>query len=879
MKNLYCDSKDLSNEASVESFFVLRLLQDLGYADSEIRTKRAVGELKVPKGRKRENFKPDFMLVCSRRPRWLLDAKSTSEKVEDWTYQCAGYSLLVNRKYKREAPLRYYMVTTGLLTRVYAWDKEEALLSLRFQDFKRNNPKYKALRKMLAADVVREGWDETDGGAVGGHLLHRSSIEEVKRAFIRCHRAIWKSEKMNPQAAFVGFAKLLFVKLWEDRRLRDDEEMLARLSAGEALPADSVRFSTSWIEKQSSHTTNPIDTILFRQLVEQLEREIAQKRRKRIFPQEERLGLSPSTVKTVVSNLENYYLFGIDEDLNGRMFEAFLTATMRGQDLGQYFTPRSIVKLMVYLAQAHAGTDYVERVLDACCGTGGFLIEVLTEMRKQVYDNTSLTKPRREKLLNEIANEAIVGVDAGREPPLAQIARINMYLHGDGGSRIYRADALRQPTSCSPNETVEVQEEVAELSQILGDGGCFDVVLTNPPFSMDYSESVPDEKDVLDAFEIAEYGQEGKRRKALRSAVLFLERYRNLLAPGGRLLTVIDDSILGSKQWGFVRDYLRENFIIRGVVSLHGDAFQRSGARVKTSVLYLVRRSEDDQEQPSAFVWESRYIGQDDVVPRTPPSEAAEAREAAIGEIKEILAAFAAFERGEEGPWLVPGNRLIGRLDAKFLRPWSVTELAPQWKRVGARMVPLADLIEPITEPVEIVPTKRYTFLKVTYSGRAEAGESRLGSEIGYSVVCRARPGDIVVSHINAVNKAICVISEKEMAYLISNEFTVLRLRPKVKADPYYLWSIFRSAAIVAEFLSSASGSGRHRVDWSILERQQVPVLYPGKQKKVGDRFRRVLEYEAAIEMERIEAEKAIAALDLNGEVAKDRLARAKPPK
>jgi len=44
-----------------------------------------------------------------------------------------------------------------------------------------------------------------------------------------------------------------------------------------------------------------------------------------------------------VRRLEHTFLFGIDVDLNGRLFETFLSATMRGKDLGQFFTPRSIV--------------------------------------------------------------------------------------------------------------------------------------------------------------------------------------------------------------------------------------------------------------------------------------------------------------------------------------------------------------------------------------------------------------------------------------------------------------------------------------------------------------------------------------------------------
>ncbi len=579
-RNKFCRSADLGNEASVESFFVCRLLQDLGYEDAEIKTKEAIESLQVPKGSRSESYRPDFLLVCRNKPRWLIDAKATSERVEDYTYQGAGYALQINRK-DADRPLRYYMLTNGLLTRVYIWDQEEPILSLRFSDLVDGNPKYEALHQLLSAPLARRAWADTVALPKSSHRLVRPAMDEVKKAFLRCHRIIWKSEKMSPQAAFVEFAKLLFVKLWEDRKLRDNPALLALIGRCEPLPSSEVRFSTRWIAAQEANDPNPVGALLFRQLVDSLEQEIVQGRRKRIFEPQERLRLSPGTAKRVVKELEHYYLFGIDEDLNGRMFEAFLAATMRGQALGQYFTPRSVVKMMTRLAGLRAGRskDAIDRVLDACCGTGGFLIEALTEMRRQVWDNKSLTDSERKQLLDEVANQAIFGIDAGRDPMIARIARINMYLHGDGGSRVYMTDALRHRPEPSPADSPEMKEEVRELRRALDGGTLFDVVLTNPPFSMDYSLSVPEEREILQTYDLATHG--GTKRGSLRSSVMFVERYWNLLKPGGRLLTVMDDSVLSGKNHADVRTFIRDRFIIRGIISLHGDAFQRAGARAR----------------------------------------------------------------------------------------------------------------------------------------------------------------------------------------------------------------------------------------------------------------------------------------------------------
>ena len=883
--NKFCRSADLGNESSVEQFFVNRLLADLGYEDREIKPKTSLDAILVGKGRKKEAYKPDYLLYGKKMPRWIIDAKAVGENPDDFVGQGAGYCLGINQKFDNDNPVHYFMLTNGFLTRIYKWDQEQPIASLRFADFVDGNAKYEAFKKLLSADAARTGWVSVTDHGTAMHALTRPAMEEVKKTFARCHRIIWKAEKVSPQAAFIRFAKIIFVKLWEDRRVRNNAEWLAAIGRGDPLPGDAVRFSSRWIKHQEENATeNPIDRILFRDLVESLEQEIQAKKRKRIFDSNAHLDVSPGTVRKVVKQLEHQYLFGIDEDLNGRMFEAFLVATMRGQELGQYFTPRSIVKLITRLGKPLASPAKVERVLDGCCGTGGFLIEVLTEMRRQVYENGALTNTKRAELLNEVANEAIFGIDAGQDPPLVKIARINMYLHGDGGSRVYMADGLRKTPAPSGTDTVEGRQEVLELKEALdGDDKSgplrFDLVLTNPPFSMDYSMDDEDEADVLKDYELRKW--EGKNRNALRSAVMFMERYYDLLNPGGRLLTVIDDAVLSGPKMGFVRDFLRNRYIINGIISLHGDAFRRAGARTKTSILCLTKRTSEDEAQPDAFVYESRYIGLDDVPSKARASVAALARKNATDEIEAIDAAYQSFLNGQIGPWIVKSDRLDGRLDAKFLSPWTVKNLEAMWEKAGATTICLGDLVDPVESAVKTTPTTRYTFLRISYAGYGTAGETALGSEISYSWVGQAKENDIVISNINAVHGATCVLPKTAETCLVTTEFTVLRIKPEKtdQVDPYYLWSVLRSPAIIAEWLSSSTGLGRHRVGWKLLADQKVPILPMSKQKEIGNLNRR----DAALYLEmmsvRESAVKGLDPLGLHSDLAKDKLVRAKPPK
>lgn len=281
-----------------------------------------------------------------------------------------------------------------------------------------------------------------------------------------------------------------------------------------------------------------LTTYWFKQLREEIEKDIADRRKKRIFGRDENIDLRPDTIRAVVTKLQHYDMFGIDEDLNGRLFEAFLNATMRGKELGQYFTPRSIVKLMTSLADVRVTRSHVDKVLDACCGTGGFLIEVLTEMRNAVRDNKSLTVREKDELIDTICNDSIYGIDFGKSPPIARIARINMYLHGDGGSRIYSADALDKTLTATPGQDVELTRDQEELKGQLEKGLRFECALTNPPFSMTKELRNETEGAILRQYDLPRVDATSRLRSSLRSNAMFIERYADLLQEGGRLLTV-----------------------------------------------------------------------------------------------------------------------------------------------------------------------------------------------------------------------------------------------------------------------------------------------------------------------------------------------------
>lgn len=890
-RNAYTSRSLLTNEASVEEFFVSPLLRDLGYVQAEVKPKNSLDEMVVGRGRRKEAFRPDYALICGGKPRWLVDAKAPDQPLENWVYQGAGYALALNQAHSGENPCMYFALTNGYAFNVFRWDELSPILTLEFPDFTPDNPKFRQLRELLGAQAARAGWATGGRSKQDQVVLRKPRVEEVKLAFNRCHQLIWKTEKMNPQPAFFEFVKIMFVKLWEDRRLHEDPTIGPLLLSGQAIPRTSVVFSNAWIEEmQKSGVENPVNTVLFKRLHDTLKDGVRRGRKKPIFTDDEGIRLQTGTIKQVVSKLEGFDLFGMDEDLNGRLFETFLGATMRGQSLGQYFTPRSVAKLMTKLANPQAGRTHVDRVIDACCGTGGFLIETLTVMRDQIRGNASLTQQEASELLEKVANESIFGIDAGREPPIARIARINMYLHGDGGSRIYAADSLDKGVSTGVEDDPQSRAELEELREMVrgiaaGTQPGFDIVLSNPPFSMGYSDAIETEQAVLKAYALGGEGFEGtdRRRATLTSNVMFIERYVDLLRPGGKLVTVIDDAVLSGKRFKFARDFIRKHYIIRAVISLPGDAFQRVGARAKTSVLYLEKRGSGSGGQPAVFMTECQSVGMDDMPVKTRPTKAAEARQLAKDETDRVLHEFASYLAGKPGPWLVPAAALSDRLDVKSCLPRG-HDVVKDWRSAGLEVVSIGDVLSEVTNkgfnpngPGRV--GKRYTMLRVSYDGIAGEGEEAVGGELTYNSVQHPTAGDLVASNVNAGHGSIAVIPPGLTHTIASSEFTIMRMQDE-RFHPWFVWAFLRSTEVRARLLSQSSGTNRQRVGWDDLRAIPIPVVAPHVQAEIGENYRRAVEAIAAAEQARLrETNRMNGLLDLENEWAVQRMRSARPPR
>lgn len=242
---------------------------------------------------------------------------------------------------------------------------------------------------------------------------------------------------------------------------------------------------------------------------------------------------NPSTLKKIVLTLNPLRLTDIDEDIKGIAFEHFIQRTTDTQnDLGEYFTPRHIVRFMVRLVNP----KYGESVYDPFCGTGGFLTQTFRHIGSQ---------SRSTKAALEVLNTRTV---FGSEiTTTARIAKMNMILFGDGHSGVRQQDSLRNIRRAE-----------------------YDNVLSNIPFSQSVSE------DVLNALDgIAKDADEACALACFES-----------LKTGGSMAIVVPEGLLvNRKKLEFLR-YLMRNSQVRLIIRLPRGCFSPY-TEAKTGIIYL----------------------------------------------------------------------------------------------------------------------------------------------------------------------------------------------------------------------------------------------------------------------------------------------------
>lgn len=242
-------------------------------------------------------------------------------------------------------------------------------------------------------------------------------------------------------------------------------------------------------------------------------------------------------LRDIMDKLDPLMLTDVDSDVKGDAFEYFLKASASTKnDLGEYFTPRHIVKTMVRLVNPQIG----EKIYDPFCGTGGFLIESFRYIQRSIPSG----KENLQKILKE---DTIYGNEITNT---ARITKMNMILAGDGHSNIQMIDSLATPVD-----------------------GQFDIVLANMPYS-----------------QRTKHGRLYELPSANGDSICVQHCMRAIskTASNGRMALVVPEGFLFRKDLSKTREYLLERCQLQSIISLPQGVFLPYTG-VKTDIIYATK--------------------------------------------------------------------------------------------------------------------------------------------------------------------------------------------------------------------------------------------------------------------------------------------------
>lgn len=265
-------------------------------------------------------------------------------------------------------------------------------------------------------------------------------------------------------------------------------------------------------------------------------------------------------LKEIVDKLDELNLVEIDTDIKGDAFEYFIQKyNQTNNDLGEYFTPRHIVRFLNDIANPCFG----EKVYDPFCGTGGMLIVAF----EKIYNNLELNGTLDGTNLKHLRENSIYGNEIS---DTARITKMNMILSGDGHSNIQQQDSFSNPVNDK-----------------------YDVIISNIPFNM----SVTDNQANL-------YNPIVKNGNGV--AILHILDALKKKNSNARACVIVPEIVLNDRVLKDIREKIVSSGQLMGIVSLPAKVFLPY-TEAKTSILIL--GSENTVKTDDIFVYKVENDG------------------------------------------------------------------------------------------------------------------------------------------------------------------------------------------------------------------------------------------------------------------------------
>ncbi|MBD3268446.1 N-6 DNA methylase [bacterium] len=383
---------------------------------------------------------------------------------------------------------------------------------------------------------------------------------ELKSKINKLWDRFWSGGLANPLTAIEQITYLLFMKRLEDIDNEQLQRSKARKQKYKSMFAKHPEYKWShWknlpAEEMLPHVRDKVFPFIKEIQIEDDGEFIRQlKHAAFLIPK-------PSLLQEAVSIIDGLEIRPQNYDTLGDLYEYLLSELSTAGKVGQFRTPRHIIKMMVELVDP----DISDRICDPACGTAGFLVNAYQHILKK-YTSKDILKVDKEGHVHNLVGDKIVKKEHWRklkretfyghdfDPTMVRIALMNMIMHGIEAPNITRQDTLSKGY---------VQKEQ------------YDVILANPPFT-----GSVDKSDINDKLSI----------KTTKTELLFLELFYNILETGGRAAIVIPNGVLfgNSRAHKQVRKLLLEQCQMEAVIAMPSGVFQPYSG-VGTAILVFTK--------------------------------------------------------------------------------------------------------------------------------------------------------------------------------------------------------------------------------------------------------------------------------------------------
>lgn len=628
---------------------------------------------------------------------------------------------------------------------------------------------------------------------------------ELKTVFETIHNHIYANEGLLKEKVFNEMLKLIFIKMADEKALAQKCEF--RITDKELYELEEGK-ENGFIDRISD-------------LFERVKSQYAD-----VFDRNERLNLKPLTIAFVVSQLQKYSLIDTSADVKGIAFQTFVYAHQRGER-GEFFTPHPIVDLCVNILDPQDN----EKFIDPACGSAGFLVAGMNYIKEKFLKERPGLENKATDFLKEYAHAYVSGADIN--PDLAKVAKMHMVLYDDGHSGIFCANSL-----LPFDELVRIAEKAGVSRALRPYLGNFKILMTNPPFG---SKGKVTDKRILQNFGLGYKWKKEKDGKWVKTnkilgqtpEILFIERSLQLLDKGGRMVIILPDSILTAPTNGYVREFIKKEAIILGVIGLPEGTFTSAGAGSKTSVLFLRKKINPQEKQGKIFMAVAENIGYD--------IASKKGKIIKENDLPIIAEKFSELQskgdiRYSKKPIIFTISDLGERLDPLFYYQQFI-------QLPGRKILPLQRVVNFVEEKInpKKFPDKEFYYIEIgdinVKTGIIEKPYQKLlGKKVPAGLKYVVKEGDILVSLVRPTRGAIAIIPKDLGEALATSGFAVLRTKGKISRE--YIYVVLRRPFALSQMGARVGGGTYPTIKVDDVKEIKIPIPSSQLEKKITSKIK-----------------------------------------